>query len=556
MSRSNWSPPLACSDEEEAVLKLCKKQKLWRFLRENRHVILDEEVRSALHELYSQSGRGRPPESPERLALAMLLQVAFNVADHEVPTLTVVDRRWQVVLDVMGASSPAFSQGTVFDFRERARRGGLMRVLLEKTVAIARETRGFGHKRLRAIFDSSPLVGAGRVEDTFNLLGHAISDLVTVAAKEAERQPEELRAELGLTIGSAPSIKAALDVDWREPTARTAALNVLIEQFERVQQWLQSQFDVEALTTPPLVEPMQVVERILEQDTEPDPDSPGPAAAESSDGPPGGSQSTPRRIRQGGKDRQVSLSDPDMRFGRKSSHRVFAGYKRHVAVDADIPQLICDVEVLAASRPEHEAVAPLLERLTASYELNELQVDRGYLPSEALHEQRLAGVALISKPPAPRATKRFSKWDFEVDFDNETATCPAGVVVPLRLGHFTGFPSAECRPCKLREQCISEKARRRQVRFHPHEQFHREMAEELGTPEGRAKRRERVVVEHSLARVGAIQGNRSRFRGRAKTQFDTERVAVVNNLFVINGIQEAQRQHEARPVAENQREAA
>lgn len=541
MAWSKWGAPVPCSDEETAVLKLCKKQKLWRFLREHRHLILDEEVREALRGLYSDSGRGRRPESPERLALAMLLQVAFEVADHEVPTLTVVDRRWQMVLDGLGESTPAFSQGTVFDFRERARASGLMRVLLERTVAIARETRGFGHKRLRAVFDSSPLVGAGRVEDTFNLLGHAIHDLVSVAAKEAGRRPEELQQELGLTIGSAPSIKAALDVDWREPTARTEALNVLLEQFEQVQQWLKSQFDAEALTTPPLADPLAVVERILEQDTEPDPDSPGQGPSDESPSADVARPKKTRRIRQGGKDRQVSLSDPDMRFGRKSNSRVFAGYKRHVAVDADIPQLICDAEVLAASRPEHEAAAPLLNRLSASFELTEVQVDRGYLPSETLHDHRAKGVTVVSKPPAPRSGKRFSKWDFDVDFDNETVTCPAGVVVPLRLGRDTGFPSASCRPCEVRERCVSDKARRRQVRFHPHEQFHREMADELGTPEGRAKRRERVVVEHTLARVSAIQGNRARFRGLEKTQFDLERAAVVNNLFVINRLFEAQR---------------
>ena len=32
------------------------------------------------------------------------------------------------------------------------------------------------------MIDSSPLVGAGRVEDTFNLIGRALKSLVAVAA--------------------------------------------------------------------------------------------------------------------------------------------------------------------------------------------------------------------------------------------------------------------------------------------------------------------------------------------------------------------------------------
>ncbi len=162
----SWNAPVELSAEEAAVSKLCKKQKLWSFLRTHRHRILDEEVRAALAKMYPPDPRGgRPPASPERRALAMLLQAGFGVADHEVPTLTAVDRRWQMVLDCMGVTEPVLSQGTVFDFRERARKNGLMTLLLNKTIELARTSKGFDHKRLRAIFDSSPLVGAGRVED-------------------------------------------------------------------------------------------------------------------------------------------------------------------------------------------------------------------------------------------------------------------------------------------------------------------------------------------------------------------------------------------------------
>jgi hypothetical protein len=47
------------------------------------------------------------------------------------------------------------------------------------------------------------------------------------------------------------------------------------------------------------------------------------------------------------------------------------------------------------------------------------------------------------------------------------------------------------------------------------------------TPEGRAKLRERVAVEHALAHVGHWQGRRARYRGTRKNLFDLRRVAVV-----------------------------
>ena len=74
--------------------------------------------------------------------------------------------------------------------------------------------------------------------------------------------------------------------------------------------------------------------------------------------------------------------------------------------------------------------------------------------------------------------------------------------------------------------------------FHVHaqEQWCRDMAAQLGTAEGRAKRRERTAVEHALGRVSAIQGNKARFRGQEKNQFHLQAVAVANNCYVLNAL--------------------
>lgn len=530
-----WNPPVELTPAEKQILRLCKKQKLWSFLRKFRHVLLDSEIRNDLAVLYADTADGgRPPVAPERLALAMLLQVAFDVADHEVPTLTAVDRRWQMVLDCLGEDGPLFSQGTVFNFRERARNSGFMRRLLDKTIELARQTKSFSHKRLRTIFDSSPLMGAGRVEDTFNLLGRAIVQLVHVAAAENGQTPDEVAKALDLPIVSASSIKAALDVDWREPQARSQALNELIAQFHRVESWLAAVFDKDALEAPPLDEPIATVRRILEQDTEPDPD-PSPSAG------PG----TERRIRQtegkksGGKDRLVSLSDRDMRHGRKSKSKVFSGYKRHVAVDSDIPGLICGVEVLPANRREHDAAGSLLDQLDEhGFELIELQIDRGYLPAPEVVGLHEAGLKVVSKPPTPRKSERFGKDAFDIDFNNNTVTCPGNVSAPLApQGKAICFPTAACRACPLREECIGPtRTGGRILKLHPQEQWYREMAADLATTEGRAERRNRTQVEHVLARVGAIQGHRARFRGLDKNQFDLERTAVVANCYTLGNL--------------------
>lgn len=554
---SDWSPEEQCSAQEERTLKLCKKQKLWSFLRRHRHVLLDDEVRADLQSMYASGcKRAGKPIAPERLALAMLLQVAFDVPDHEVPTLTAVDRRWQMVLDCMGAEEPVMSQGTVFKFRERARAHGFMEKWLQKTVSLARESGGFSSKRLRALIDSSPLVGAGRVEDTFNLLGRAISKLVATAASEAGSTPAELASELELSVVTGSSVKAALDLDWRLPSARDDALRELISQFERLCAWLRTQVSEEQLSTPPLSDALKVVEQILEQDTVPDPDpsrpdrsAPAPRKDENSNDTGGGPASptqdaststSSRKLRDGtAADRLISLSDPDMRHGCKSRTKKFNGYKRHVVCDADVPGLIHDVEVLPANQREHDAAEPLLARLQArGFAVTELHIDRGYLAADAVHKLRDGSATVITKPPTPARTERYGKYDFDLDAKAKILTCPAGKSIPYRgdgLNH--RFPAATCRSCSHRDRCVSPKNKYgRGVSTHPHESFFREMHAELATPEGRERRRARIPVEHALARVGQIQSRYARFRGLEKNQFDLTRTAVVANLYVLDRV--------------------
>ena len=59
-------------------------------------------------------------------------------------------------------------------FRQALIIHGLDRRLIERTVTLAGESKKFGARQLRAALDSSPLWGAAKVEDTYNLLGHAL----------------------------------------------------------------------------------------------------------------------------------------------------------------------------------------------------------------------------------------------------------------------------------------------------------------------------------------------------------------------------------------------
>ena len=170
-----WNPPIALTSEEQKIAARTRKtRKFFVLLREHRHELLDSDLQDRLAQSYRPEPGGPAPVEAGLLALATLLQAYGHVGDRDAVELTVMDKRWQMVLDGLGAEQPPFSQGTLCNFRMRLIAHNLDKLLLDRTVALAETPGGFGARQLRAVLDSTPLFGAGRVEDTLNLLGHAL----------------------------------------------------------------------------------------------------------------------------------------------------------------------------------------------------------------------------------------------------------------------------------------------------------------------------------------------------------------------------------------------
>src|SRR4029453_15759926 len=85
------------------------------------------------------------------------------------------------------------------------------------TVALAKQTGRFGWQALRGALHSSPPIGAGRVEDTWNLIGRALRTVATCAAKTLKISRAQVLRDAGVTLLGPGSLKAALDIDWVHP---------------------------------------------------------------------------------------------------------------------------------------------------------------------------------------------------------------------------------------------------------------------------------------------------------------------------------------------------
>ena len=106
-----WNPPIVLTAEEQKrAARTRKTRKFFVFLREHRHELLDADFQHTLANSYSPEPGGHEPVEAGLLALATLLQASGHVGDRDAVELTVRDKRWQMVLDGLGAEHPPCSQ--------------------------------------------------------------------------------------------------------------------------------------------------------------------------------------------------------------------------------------------------------------------------------------------------------------------------------------------------------------------------------------------------------------------------------------------------------------
>ena len=422
-----------------------------------------------------------------------------------------MDRRWQLVLNCLDCEQAPFCQATLVRFRQALIIHQLDRRLIERTVELAQSTKKFGGRQLRAALDSSPLWGAAKVEDTYNLLGHALKKALGVIARQQGRELTETASEMEADLVAGSSLKAALDLNWDNPEEKNLALGMVLGVLSQMETHLDKR--PETKSHPVVCSSLEAAQQIKTQDVELD------------------EQGVVKLQKGVAKNRRITIEDQEMRHGRKNRSTRFDGYKRHILKDLD-SGLVRAVGVTMANLAE----ASVTEALSVDLEhqkvqLRELHIDRAYLSSSWV-KNRDPELTIYCKAWRVSNGNKFAKSSFVLDWESGRITCPNQVSLPFREGGKVQFPAATCANCPLRSKCTTSK-RGRSVSIHPDEQFIAELRQRQLTTKGRAKLRERVAVEHSLSHIGRWQGDKARYLGLRKNLFDLRRTAVVHNLHVL-----------------------
>jgi transposase len=472
---------------------------------------------------------GRPSVPPSVLATALVLQTYDGVSDDEATRRAAFDLQWKVALGIELVERP-FAKSTLQEFRAQLIVHDQARAIFQRSLEVVKHRGKWkkGHapderQHMKLALDTTNILGRGAVKDTYNLLADGIVQVLRVLAKVGPFELLDVAEELGcMRYVNGLSLKGQADVDWTSPQARQRFLTEIVADADdvlAVVRGTRADLTADSAEDTELVKAAEVLARILGQDIERDDNGP--------------------RLKHGvAPDRLISVHDPEMRHGRKSSSHRFNGHKAQIAVDTDT-QVITAVDVLAGNAPDADQALEVVEASEAATDCQVVEVlgDCAYGAGSTRAEFAARGRTLVAKVPDIRNQEWFTKTAFQIDLEAGTCTCPnTQTTHDLRPAKGGGgmfvFATETCAVCPLRAQCTRGQGGRT-VQVHPQEALLQQARELQASPVFADARRRRQVVEHRIARLVQLGIRQARYFGRTKTLFQVCLAAAVANLTLL-----------------------
>lgn len=471
--------------------------------------------------------RGRPAESPWRLALVTVMQFAEGLSDRQASEAVRARIDWKYALGLELTDS-GFDFSVLSEFRARLLGGSAEQQLLDALLT-ACKARGYLRARGRQRTDSTPVLGALRV------------------LNRLERVAETLRAALNAVAAAAPDwLRPVAPPEWFERYGRR------IEEY-RLPRGNEARREYAALVG---ADGMQLLEAID-----------GPAAPPSLRLLP-----SVEVLRRTWVQQYVTLDgrlqlrepknmppasaqlespyEPEARYGTKRD-RHWIGYKVHVSesCDDDRPHLLTHVETTAAPATDVEQLTAVHQGL-AERDLRprEHLVDAGYVRGPNLvasrhdHQIDLLGPIYEDHQWQAKAKNGFDVAHFQVDWDAARVTCPRGKASVRwcemetargRAMVHIAFSPADCTPCPARALCTRAKTGARSLTLQPRAEHEAIQAarQRQQTAEFAAQYASRAGIEGTLSQgIRAFGLRQARYRGLAKTHLQHVATATAVNL--------------------------
>ncbi len=384
------------------------------------------------------------------------LQFHDDVSDEEAVERTKYDLRWKVALN-LALDFPGFHPTNLTKYRNRLSENGQERYAFNRFIAVGREA-GFIPDRVTLLTDTTNVKGAGAVQDTYTLLRKGLRKLLKAAGFHIPGKRQGRAPRIQDLIERYVDQDSKADIDWADPQQRLRHLQVLVEDVKAALDLAAEKSDNDEVRYLGWL-----LTKILGDDVVTDED--GQAQI--------GQGTAPDRI--------ISITEPDMRHGRKSKAQRFDGFKAVVSTEQS-SELILDIADVMASGSDGAHLMPTIARTEAETAVTvERVVGDGACGSgknRAACTERDEAIDLVS-PVAQPSDPEVHQSAFEIDLKARSATCPQGHTTAGQLGPkqdgrptwlFT-FPRATCEACPLFERCVRSKKTGRTVRAGPYEAY-------------------------------------------------------------------------------------
>src|SRR6266705_2882536 len=390
--------------------------------------------------------RGQPAEAPWRLALVTVMQYMEGLSDRQAAEAVRERIDWKYALS-LELTDPGFDFSLLSEFRTRLLSGEAEAQLLHALLDLCK-SRGWLKARGRQRTDSTHVLAAIRDLNRLECAGETLRHTLNVLAEVA---PDWLLAQIDAEWFDRYSRRFD---EYRFPKAQTQRLELAETIGTDGHRLLAAVYESTApawLAALPAVETLRrvwVQQFFVEEG--------GCRWRTNENIPP------PALI-------IASPYDLDARLGVKRNHG-WIGYKVHVTetCDDDEPHLIIHTETTAATTPDWGMADPIHHALEQQGCLPSRHVvDGGYVDAEAIvtsrtkYDVELFGPVPLENSWQAKAAAGFDLSHFQIDWQSQTLTCPAGqrsrtwTLTKNRSGQaviYVKFAAAACQLCPSRGQ--------------------------------------------------------------------------------------------------------
>jgi transposase len=505
------------------------------FRRGNRYMIMRDKLGEFYQDLdFAQlfAVRGRPGETPWRLALILVFQFAEGLSDEQAADAVRSRIDWKYALS-LALEDSGFDASVLSEFRSRLVAGNAETKLLDIMLERFKEA-GYIKVRGRQRTDSTHVLAAVRNLNRLVLVGETMRHALNVLAVSA---PEWLKSQI--EPAWVERYERRFD-EYRLPK-EAAQREALAEQIGADgRQLLQAIF---APTSPRWlreIEAVRILHRVWLQQYDAVADTEAMHWRQVTDQPPS----------------SVRIHTPYDTEARYSAKRdtTWLGYKVHLteSCDEDAPHLITHVLTTSATTPDFDAPARIHTELTAKDLLPaEHLFDAGYVDGGLLVDSQRQHQVNVIGPVAPDhcwqalTDEAYDVSRFAIDWEAKRVICPQGHASQKwsQTHNHVGSPIINirfapkaCAQCAARAKCTRSQSGPRNMTLHSqleHEALHQRR---LFQKTGEFKRQydARAGIEGTISQsVRVTDLRRSRYVGLVKTHLQHILCAAAINLYRI-----------------------